>query len=159
MNNVQTEQEIEEQQTDDGINIFDDEGETEFSKASTEEYAFLVKSEDRQYVLGPVLIPNRFDAQNDAFMPEVIEQTAHLFMKDRIAGISSMNVGHRTDREDIVIAESYILKGDQVVGNRRLPAGTWLLGAYLPDDLWADVKAGRLNGWSIHGPGRRVEMP
>lgn len=123
-----------------------------------EERTFLVKSEEKQYVLGPVLIPNRFDAQNDAFTPEVIEETAHRFLRKLIAGVARMNVGHQRDRADIVPAESWVSKSDGMVADRRFPKGTWFLGAYLPKDLWTEVKAGRLNGWSIHGPGRRAEI-
>ncbi|RTL06438.1 hypothetical protein EKK58_05655 [Candidatus Dependentiae bacterium] len=122
---------------------------------------------EEQFVLGPVLIPGKFDLQGDRVSKEWIRKTAHEWM------MNYQNVGleHAVSPDDIdgfkadvaglmngkiKVVQSYLTLEDSFINGRFYPEGTWLLGAIFVDaDLWAKVKSGEIRGWSIGGYAKR----
>jgi DNA adenine methylase len=113
--------------------------------------------DEERYVLGIVLEPNDGkdgapldpDSQKDVYSREEIRQAAHKFMED------FRNLG-RMHREFLSgaakILESYIAPCDFAIGEQNIREGTWLLAIRIVDpSLWADIKDGRLTGFSIGG--------
>jgi DNA adenine methylase len=112
---------------------------------------------DERYVLGIVLEPETVDAQQDIYSAAEIRSAAHRFMEE----FQDVGLMHKMRVNGAVkIVESYLAPEDLTVGERAIKKGTWLLGVrVLSDALWADVKDGRLTGFSIGGSARSVAEP
>ncbi len=113
-----------------------------------------VDPSDERFVLGIVLEPEVVDAQGDIYSPDEIRQAAHRFMEE-FGGIGLM---HRLAVNDQVkVLESYVAPVDFEIAGVPVKKGTWLLGVrVLSDELWEQVKEGKLTGFSIGGSARRV---
>jgi len=109
---------------------------------------------DERYVLGIVLEPEVVDAQGDIYSPDEVRQAAHRFMEE-FGGLGLM---HRMRvNGQVKVLESYLAPVDFAVGETRVRKGTWLLAVrILSDELWNEVKEGKLTGFSIGGSARRV---
>ena len=108
---------------------------------------------DERYVLGIVLEPEVVDAQGDIYSADEIRQAAHRFMQE-FGGLGLM---HRLRVNDQVkVLESYLAPIDFTIGEITVRKGTWLLAVrVLSDELWEQVKDGRLSGFSMGGSARR----
>lgn len=120
------------------------------------EIVFAKIDEERRIVYAPVLLPDKFDAQEDIVTPAEIERTAHDFMMDYRKGNSTLNDLHKRDVGDeaAYIVESYVVpEGNEIVlGEHTYPYGTWILGVKVLDDgIWGRVKTGELRGFSPGG--------
>ena len=109
---------------------------------------------DERFVLGIVLEPEVVDAQGDIYSPDEIRQAGHRFMEE-FGGIGLM---HRLAvNEQVKVLESYVAPVDFEIAGVPVKKGTWLLGVrVLSDELWEQVKEGKLTGFSIGGSARRV---
>jgi DNA adenine methylase len=109
---------------------------------------------DERFVLGIVLEPEVVDAQGDIYSADEIRQAAHRFMEE-FGGIGLM---HRLAVNDQVkVLECYVAPVDFAIAGVPVKKGTWLLGVrVLSDELWEQVKEGKLTGFSIGGSARRV---
>ena len=109
---------------------------------------------DERYVLGVVLEPEVVDAQGDIYSIEEVRQAAHRFMEE-FGGLGLM---HRFRvNGQVKVLESYLAPADLTLGEAKVRKGTWLLAVrILSDELWEQVKDGRLTGFSIGGSARRV---
>ena len=109
---------------------------------------------DERYVLGIVLEPEVVDAQGDIYSPDEVRQAAHRFMEE-FGGLGLM---HRMRvNGQVKVLESYLAPVDFTVGEATVRKGAWLLAVrILSDELWAEVKDGKLTGFSIGGSARRV---
>jgi hypothetical protein len=135
-------------------------------KASGDDVAcFVVKSDsDRRFTLGLAYGANlpdvgkAADGFQDFANQDVLEDAAWSYMqKSREIGLNHVDgtAGHGT------VVESYIYRGpdwhlkaadgSDVV----IKAGDWLLGVQWDAPTWADVKAGKYNGFSPQGRARR----
>jgi DNA adenine methylase len=112
---------------------------------------------DERFVLGIVLEPEVVDAQGDIYSADEIRQAAHRFMEE-FGGLGLM---HRLAVNDQVkVLESYVAPVDFEIAGITVSKGTWLLGVrVLSDELWEQVKEGKLTGFSIGGSARRVPEP
>lgn len=109
------------------------------------------REEVKRLVIGPVLIPDVFDAQDDIATEEEVEEAAHTFMM-RANEPGICGVMHRDFSRDIRLVESYILRQDLEIDGETLPKGTWMVGfKILDDDVWDQVLRGELRGFSMHG--------
>lgn len=119
---------------------------------------FIVKSDDERFVIGVVYEPNTPDAHGDWISPEPLRKAAHEFMGE----FQSLNVMHEAPlgKQSYRLAESYIAKTDEYIGQQRIKAGSWVLAAYILDDeLWGAIKSGSLVGWSLEGYAQWVDEP
>lgn len=105
---------------------------------------------EQQLVFGIVYAPERADSQGDWATADTIEAMAHDFSAKSRAG--AIDVEHNQKPSGALVVESFIArKGDQ-----DFPEGSWAMGIRTPDNIWALVKAGKINGLSMYGRGERV---
>lgn len=113
--------------------------------------------EEKRLIYGIVLQPDIADKQNDTISVEEIEAGAHRFMiKSR-----HMDLQHEKTLplEAAVPVESYLAPVDFKMGDKPVAKGSWVLVTKIFDDeIWQQVKAGQINGYSIRGYGRRQKV-
>jgi len=111
---------------------------------------------DQQIVYGIVLEPDLPDSQGDIASAAEIEKAAHRFMEE---GVFKMDVQHSGDVIPAQLVEHSIVKADFMLGDHAVVKGSWLQGWRVDDaGAWADVKAGRLTGFSMQGSGVRTAV-
>ncbi len=117
---------------------------------------------DRQLAYGVVLKPAPFfDHQDDRMTEDEIEKAAHNWMmKSRL-----MDLQHEETlkSETATPVESFIAPQDMIwtIGEKKriVPKGSWVLVTYVKDKkIWDDVKAGKINAYSIKGYGIRRKI-
>lgn len=117
---------------------------------------FIEKKEDEQIVTGIVLQPDIVDAQDDKISaPEIVKA------RKAFQGAKEMFLQHRKKiaKKDFDIVEDYIVKEDTKIGDKDVKKGSWILSVkILSSDIWAEVKAGKLTGFSIRGMAKRVPV-
>jgi hypothetical protein len=119
-------------------------------------------SEERRMLYGPALIPEKYILRIDKttgeefyiyFDKETVYKCAHQFM------LKNLHHNHTLEHELAVtgctVVETW-LKEDENDKSTHLgidvPIGTWLVGSYVQnDDLWEEVKLGKVKGFSIEG--------
>ena len=128
---------------------------------------FQIDSEEKRIVLGPAMIPDMKIFRKDAmgnpyyvfFSSETIKMIAEKYMKNQYTRNNDlMHDGKAIS--DIYVVESWI-KEDEAdksikYGYGDLPIGTWFISMKIPktpkgDDVWNQVKEGKLNGFSVSG--------
>jgi hypothetical protein len=109
----------------------------------------LLKTGEERYVLGIVLEPETVDAQRDIYSAAEVREAAHRFMEE----YRNLGLMHREILGDQVkILESYLAPVEFELDGTRVRKGTWMLAVrVLDDELWKQVKAGELTGFSIGG--------
>lgn len=106
---------------------------------------------EKQVVLGEVYVPWEVDSQGDWMTPQDIEEMAYWWMENyQLIGKNHVFV---SDKDIGVVVESFITRtGDP---DFTVP-GSWVLGTKVTNpEVWAEVKAGRITGYSIGGEGVR----
>ena len=119
---------------------------------------------EKQLLLGPVLIPNkeipRYDQETGeeydiVFTSDVIEKAAQLFMQRQHN--NSATLEHSEDISDISIVESWIVadpeKDKSNAYGLSYPKGSWVVMAKVNNqDIWSEyVKTGKVKGFSLEG--------
>ena len=121
----------------------------------TYEIEELKKEEEKRFVLGRVLVPNRIDLGNDVINKEETEKAAHQFMINEHAP----GLIHKAYAKDTYIVENYIAPTDFAVNGEEISAGTWIMGMkILNDEIWEAVKNNELNAYSIGGWAKKVPV-
>lgn len=117
-----------------------------------------LEREDKHMLVGAVLVPNKpiYRNQNGEefyvqFSSQTIEKLAHNFlMSDRIYSFTEQ---HEEIADNVAVVESWIKLSENdksVEYGLEAPIGTWFIAAKVDnDDLWAKVKNGELNGFSV----------
>ena len=112
---------------------------------------------DKQIVYGVVLEPETVDSQGDIYSATEIESACHLYL-EHFQDIHHMHMTALSE-DSVRIVESYIAPCDFVMGTEPVKTGTWVLALHvLNDELWAQIKDGRLTGLSIGGMAQRVSV-
>ena len=121
-------------------------------------------SEDQRIIVGPVAIPDKVIPRVDKdtkekysvkFTADVIQKMAEKFMKENRN--NETNIQHNSeDPGKTYFMESWIVETEDDKANTKygldVPIGTWVVKARVTDpQIWKQVKAGELNGWSIEG--------
>lgn len=123
--------------------------------------AKIQKAEDdeKRLVLAAVYVPDKLDSQGDYMTAEEIEKAAYRFAER--GNFHNVDLGHNNKRTGAYIVETFIAReGDP---DFQVP-GTWAVMIHVPDDdLWAAIKRGDINGFSMEaavrtGPGE-VDVP
>ena len=119
---------------------------------------------DKQLLIGPVLIPNkeipRIDEETGeeydiVFDEQVIEKAAQLFLQRQFNNSSTLE--HEQPLDDISFVESWIVadpKADKTNAyGLSYPKGTWVVMAKVNNkDIWDNyVKTGKVAGFSLEG--------
>lgn len=111
------------------------------------------EDEDEHTVFGIVLEPEVVDSQGDIYSEEEIRQTAYRFLER----YQTFGLQHQEMVPEILPLESYLAPVDMVINGHKIKKGTWLLRIRVLDaDIWADVKSGKLTGFSIGGSAIRT---
>lgn len=129
-------------------------------------------TDEERFVLGVVLEPNDGgpietvadegmapfdpDTQEDVYSAADIEKTQNLFM----AAYQNIGLMHtELINGDVEILQSYLAPIDFEVDGVQVRKGSWLLALRIKSDqVWDDIKAGKLNAYSIGGDARRVPL-
>ena len=127
-----------------------------------EEVKFQKIDDDKQLVLGPILIPNkrilRVDGEGNTyhvFLKEsTIEQLAQKYLKNKYT--DAVTVEHEQRVDDVVLVESWIvestIKDKSSLYGFAVPKGTWMgVMKINSEEIWEDVKNGTYQGFSIEG--------
>ena len=113
----------------------------------------------KRIVLGPVLVPDKFDLQDESINAEEIEKTAHQFMADLVYGVTKPGEMHRKFDSDIRVVESYVMPCDGIINGKPVGAGTWMMAVHIrDDDVWNKVVKGHYCGFSVGGLARKVPV-
>ena len=117
---------------------------------------------ERKMLYGAALIPNKEILRIDANLNEyyivfdeaTIYQCAHLFLKKNLQ--HAHTIEHEFAITGCTVVESWIIEdstSDKAAAmGFSLPKGTWMLGVKVDDEqVWNDVKAGTIKGFSIEG--------
>lgn len=141
-------------------------------RAFAEDMAIVYKRKDQpeeeHFVLGIVLEPNDLaaglapDAQGDVYSKEDVRKAAHGWMEKTGGQLGFMH--KQLLNKQAVVLETYLAPVAFDLPSpdgktRTIREGTWLLGIRVVDNgLWADIRSGALNGFSIGGYARREEL-
>jgi hypothetical protein len=109
--------------------------------------------DDERLVFAEVYAPDKLDSQNDFMSAETIRKMAYDFLAN--ARVLNVDTNHNREPNGSVVVESFIARA----GDPDFIVGSWVIGVYVPDDtIWAMVKSGELNGFSLDGSGKRTEV-
>lgn len=107
-----------------------------------------VEKGDEQIVYGIVYEPDTVDAQGDQANADEIKKAAYGFMENAQA----FKVMHKGKKVKVQILENYIAPVDFTIAKRTVKKGSWVLVTRVLDkELWKDIKAGNLTGYSMAG--------
>jgi len=127
---------------------------------------------EERYVKSVVAEPNLVDktttdakgrptgAIGDMLTMEDIRLAAHWWMEHSQLDTFThlQHGGVPLTKGDVGLLENYLTDGPVKIGSRNVPAGSWVQAYRIYNDvLWADIKEGRINGWSI-GAFHKVAM-
>jgi len=103
---------------------------------------------DEHIVYGIVYEPDTKDAQGDQATAAEIKKAAYDFMEH----CQDFKVMHKGKKVKIKILENYIAPVNFSIGKRKVKKGSWVLVTRVLDkDVWKDIKAGKLTGYSMAG--------
>jgi len=102
--------------------------------------------EDKQLVFGEVYAPNMVDTDWEAMTPEDVEYAAHSFMKNKY--IENIDIQHNGKKSGAIVVESYIVRNPN---DPLYSEGAWVMGVWVPEDVWKSIKDGELNAFSFAG--------
>jgi len=126
-----------------------------------------IHDEEKRMVMGPVLVPNKmilrvYDEPNKErqyfyihFSPKTVRKAAQRFIE--MGNQKNATYQHAIEVEGVTFIESWVkedLKLDKssLFGYEDMPIGTWMVIARIDNDqMWEDVKAGIIKGFSIEG--------
>jgi len=112
-----------------------------------QEPRIVIKSDEKRLVYGEVYAPLHVDTDGEAMTEDDIERTAHAFLAS--GKVNKVDVQHNCKESGCTVVESFIARKNDPDGFVK---GAWVLGVKVtPDELWKEVKAGELNGFSFFG--------
>ncbi len=107
-----------------------------------------IEKADEHIVAGIVYEPDTVDAQGDEASEEEIRKAAYRFMENGC----EFKVNHKGKNVDVAILESYIAPQDLMIAKQKVKKGSWVLVTRVnDDDIWKDIKDGKLTGYSMAG--------
>jgi hypothetical protein len=129
----------------------------------------LLKAADEQadsklhYVLNVVLEPNPLEAeatrdtQGDAYGKADIWQARRSYMKSQALGLM-----HEQLAKGVALLDNWVTPVAFEFGGQKVAEGSWLVGAEIDEaenpELWAGIKSGAINAFSIAGVARRTPL-
>jgi hypothetical protein len=128
---------------------------------------FKIDSEEKRIVLGPAMIPDQKIFRKDAmgnpyyvfFTAQTIRMISEKYMKNQYTRNNDLMHDGKAVR-DVYVIESWIKEdeSDKSVkyGFGDVPVGTWMIAMKIAktpkgDEVWNQVKEGKLNGFSVSG--------
>ena len=120
----------------------------------------VVKVDKKKHiVLGPVLIPGRFDHQEEVIDEDELEKTAHEFLISMIYGDAVMKEQHRQINNKVKIVESYLAPCELKIKDHTYPKGTWMVASKIFDEeVWKKIEDGIYQGYSVGGQSFKIPV-
>tara|TARA_R100000951_G_scaffold35619_1_gene30146 strand:- start:599 stop:2086 length:1488 start_codon:yes stop_codon:yes gene_type:complete len=116
---------------------------------------------EKRILMGAALIPNKKIYRNSGeeeyyifFAEETVRKASELFLMKGNQNNSTLE--HDVELEGMSVVESWIIEDETKDKSRKynfdLPVGTWMVSVKVNnDDIWNQVKAGEIKGFSIEG--------
>ncbi|MER2458410.1 XkdF-like putative serine protease domain-containing protein [Bacillus subtilis] len=105
------------------------------------------EQDEQKLVYGIVYEPDVPDAHGDFMTAEEIEKAAHGFL----AEAREIDINHSFEGGTGVVVESYVAPDDFMIGSKRITKGSWVLVTRASDEVWEQIKAGIITGYSMAG--------
>ena len=142
--------------TEDGA---DDESSEQISVEKRIEVSIIKANPEKQTVTGIVLQPEVVDAHGDIMSADVIEDTAHNFLKNYNVS-TKLGLQHsQFPKGKMALVESYIAPNGIVLGAKTVKQGAWIMTVKVLDkELWKKVKDGKVTGFSIGGRAKVISV-
>ena len=118
-------------------------------------------SEEKRILMGAALIPNKqIYRQNGKeeyyiyFSKKTVRQASELFLMR--GNQNNATYEHKQELNGMSVVESWIIEDEKTDKSKlydfNLPKGTWMISMKVNnDEVWNDVKAGKVKGFSIEG--------
>jgi hypothetical protein len=116
---------------------------------------------EKRILMGAALIPNKKIYRNSGdeeyyifFSEDTVRKASELFLMKGNQNNSTLE--HQVELEGMSVVESWIIEDETKDKSRKynfsLPIGTWMVSVKVNnDDVWEQVKAGDVKGFSIEG--------
>ena len=116
---------------------------------------------EKRILMGAALIPNKKIYRNSGeeeyyifFSEDTVRKASELFLMKGNQNNSTSE--HNVELEGMSVVESWIIEDEKKDKSRKydfdLPVGTWMVSVKVNnDDVWNQVKAGEVKGFSIEG--------
>ena len=116
---------------------------------------------EKRILMGAALIPNKKIYRNSGeeeyyifFSEDTVRKASELFLMKGNQNNSTLE--HNVELEGMSVVESWIIEDETKDKSRKynfdLPVGTWMVSVKVNnDDIWNQVKAGEVKGFSIEG--------
>jgi hypothetical protein len=98
-----------------------------------------------QIVYGVVYEPNDIDTDGETMDVKAVQQACWSFMSKKDAFL--IDIQHNLEKSGCYVVENFIARE----GDPDFKVGSWVMGVKCPDDVWKQVLAGELNGFSLYG--------
>ena len=125
-----------------------------------------IQDDEKRMVVGPILVPNKmilraYEEEGKEtqyfyvhFSADTVRKTAQRFME--LGNQGNATYQHAFNVEGVKFVETWVKDFDEDkstgYGYGDMPIGTWFGMAKIEnDDVWEDIKAGKINGFSIEG--------
>lgn len=105
------------------------------------------EQDEQKLVYGIVYEPDVPDAHGDFMTAEEIEKAAQGFL----AEAREIDINHSFEGGTGVVVESYVAPDDFMIGSKRITKGSWVLVTRASDEVWEQIKAGIITGYSMAG--------
>jgi hypothetical protein len=100
--------------------------------------------EEEQIVMGVVYAPDMPDSHGDFMTAEEVKKACYAFMTR--GDMTCVDIMHDNKRYGCEIVECFIVRD----GDPDFPLpGAWVAAVHCPNEIWARVKDGELNGFSM----------
>ena len=104
--------------------------------------------DEKRIVYGLVYAPGLIDSQGDFADASTIEKACHGFMTD----FRNIGIQHQRLSRDLDLVECYIAPIDFSWQGQKVLKGSWLIAVHVADDdVWAGIKGGTFQGFSMGG--------
>lgn len=105
------------------------------------------EQDEQKLVYGIVYEPDVPDAHGDFMTAEEIEKAAHGFL----AEAREIDINHSFEGGTGVVVESYVAPDEFMIGSKQIAKGSWVLVTRASDEVWEQIKAGIITGYSMAG--------
>jgi hypothetical protein len=118
-------------------------------KVISKSLEIFISKEDEHIVGGIVYEPDIVDGQGDWASEEDIQEAAYYFMENS----QQFKVRHKGEPNSLIkILESYIVPAGFRIDGKLVKKGSWYLTLrILDEEVWREVKEGKLTGFSLAG--------
>ncbi len=121
-------------------------------KAADHVVSFAKTDDELRIVWGEVYVPGIPDSEGDFMTAVEVRKMAHGFLAQGLT--NQIDVNHDYNMTSARVVESFIARE----GDPDFIPGSWVMATHIPDDdLWAAIKGGELNGYSMAGWSTRAD--